>query len=990
MDNNYNGFTPNNDDMQQPVNNDVNAYQQQYGAAPQYAAPAPTPTENFTNQIANDLNAAGTDGTVAVAKKKSKLPFILGGSLVAVAGVGALLFAFVAPVKNWVKLTFMKPEKYFASVEEQAFTEYSTTLSEAYGEVINLVNSEGTSVDYNVEMTFGEQFMEILKEDNPDMPEFTLESIGMDMSIASNSDAASADLGVTLNGESVVSAELIYDLAEMIAYVQIPELSEAYMTASLEEYMDQIEAEGDVDMSEFDPEVLISEEDMKRIIEDYANIVYSSIETVEIAKGEDVEVAGKDYSFNIMEYELTEEELYDILLEVLETAADDDAIADMVDGLGYDYDEIIDEAIDTIETAKEDASDDNYVEGRVYVDARGVIMGREYTFYADDEESAVFYYILGADGDDVCFEMSMEADGEEAMVVEFSRIGEDLEGSVVIEGEEMMTVEGSYKDEAYSGTFTIISEEYDWETDDYEEVEVSVEFENLKTVGDNNEYISGKIIFDMEEFADEEELAEMDVTSIEIILESDGKGQDVTVAFGELLSITVGAAVNEGEVDIDIPSGSDDVYDIETEAEAYLETVEYEAVIDKVLELLGLDDEFTTEEIIESIESGMTAEDDYYDDYYDDDYYEDDYYEDDYYEDDYYEDDYYEDDSDEYDYNWDYVDLTDNLVVNAFGTDYAWPCTMEPFCAYFGLDGKIAMTADDWDYAYSDGGSEIDFYNPYDYDVDTQECFVEYIFVSEDDSDFLITVNGVGIGATVADINDAFGTEFNEDMLNGELEVEDSYYYDELYFYIADGVVTHFEIEVDDDTVDEFIAGNGSDENDTDVDAEEDIDVDAEEDDNIDDEFVGGDSSTFANFDTVSVTVNGIDCGFTEMKAVMFADYFTIDSEEVVTSGDWNFAYSESTYAYVCYENWGDEECSALDCVISCVYLDEYDAGFDFTVNGIGIGSTVAELGAVFACPFDASCVTVYNEADGTDSDIYIVFDITDGIITGMSCYNGF
>ncbi len=987
MDNNYNGFTPNNNDMQQPVNNEGNAYQQQFGAAPQYAAPTPTPTENFTNQIANDLNTANADGTVAVAKKKSKLPFILGGSLVAVAGAGALLFAFVAPVKNWVKLTFMKPEKYFASVEEQAFTEYSTTLSEAYGEILKSVNGEGTSVDYNVEMTFGEQFMELVKEDNPEIPEFTLESIGMDMSIASNSDAASVDLGVLLNGESVVSGEMIYDLAEMMAYIQIPELSEAYMYASLEEYMDEMTAEGDVDMSEFDPEVLISEEDMKRIIEDYANIVYSNIETVEIAKGEDVEVAGKDFSFNIMEYEMTQEDLYDILLEILETAADDDAIADMVDGLGYDYDELIDEAIDTIESAMDEASDDSYLEARIFVDARGVIMGREYTMYTDDEEDGLISYILGADGDDICFEMLVEAYGEEAMVIELSRIGEDLEGAIVVEGEEMMTVEGSYKDEAYSGTFTIISEEYNWETDDYDTEEVSFEFENLKTVGDNNEYISGKIIFDAEEFADEEEIAEMDVTSVEIIFDSDGKGQDVTLAMGDLLSITVGVAISDGEVDIDIPS--DNLYDIETEAEAYLETVEYEAVIDKVLELLGLDDEYTTEEIIESIESGMSSEDDYYDDYYEDDYYEDDYYEDDYYEDDYFEDE-DEDSSDEYEYEWDYVDLSDSLVVNAFGSDYAWPCTMEPFCAYFGLDGKITMIADDWDYTYSDGGSEIDFYNPYPYDVDTQDCFVEYIYVSQDDLGFLITVNGVGIGATVADINDAFGTEFNEDMVNGELEVEDTYYYDELYFYIEDGEVIYFEIEVDDDTVDNYIGGSNDNGDDNDFGTGTVIgDEEDEEDEVIDEEFIGSDTFVNADFNNVGISVNDVAFGFTEMKAVMFADYFPIDSEEVVTSGDWQFAYADSTYSYVCYENWTESDCSAYDCVISCVCLDEVDAAFDFTVNGVGIGSTVAELGAAFNCQ-PAADTTYFTVCDMEDSDVYIDFDIDNGVITGMSCYYGF
>ncbi len=977
MDNNYNGFTPegtndaqnnqqiannqqpaydnnayqqpayaNNNAYQQPVY-DNNTYQQQYAA--------PTPAVNdFSNQIAQGNVDLGADGTVAVAKKKSKLPFVIGGTVLGVAGVGALLFAFVAPVKNWVKITFMKPEKYFASVEEQAFSEYSATLSETYGQVVNAINGEGTTVSYSVELSVGDKFMEALKEEaqenGAELPDFTFESLGIDMSVASDSDkAAGANAAITLNGESVISANAVYDIAEQMFYLQIPELSQAYLTASLEEYLDEY-TNIDVDIADFDTDSLVSEDEMKRIIEDYANIVYSSIETVEIAKGEKIDIVGKEYSFNVMEYELTEEELYEIVIDVLENAADDDAIIDMVEGFGVeDFDDIIDDAIDDLEDMIDNADDDNYISARVYADARGAIMGREYTVYSDDDETGTFYYIIGADGDDICLEASLEADGEEAFNVEFSRIGSELEGTVEADGEEIITLEGTYEKEAYSGTMTFISPEDEYY--EIEEEEVEIGFENVKVTGDNDEYLVGTFFIEIpEDEENAEELAEYGIERIEIVFDSDGDSQEVSLVLGELVSLSVKAAVKD-EADINIPDDATN-YDIETQIDEYLANVDYTSIVDKVIELLGLDGEYTAEDIVGSIEQYLYGGYDYgYDDGDDDDY-----------DNDWDYDEYYDSD-------YDYLEFYDEVKINAFAKELYAPLKVETFCAYFGLNPDQMVASCDDGFATA-GSSSIQYYNPFGDSVRIADCYVNYLYISPDDKDFIISFNGIGIGSTLDEINEEFGGYLKYGTVfavnNGEIRIEDYNYYEKLLFEMENGVVENITYIADEEYVlDNFVEDvSGNDDNDDDDSNAGDYEYDYD----------------YVKFDDVTVSVLGNQVQW-PCKAETLCAYFNLDPNTMIEAGDYDYEWNDNG-SEIDYTNPYDTSARLGDCFIEYLYVKQGDPNFNVTVNNVGIGSTLADINSAFGTEFEIENGIINIE------DLYnwdsVNYEVVDGVVVSI------
>lgn len=72
-----------------------------------------------------------------------KLPFIIGGAFIAAAS--AACYAFIPSVKNTVRMNVMKPEKYFAVIEEENFESTSKDVSKSYGQLLSALSGEANS-----------------------------------------------------------------------------------------------------------------------------------------------------------------------------------------------------------------------------------------------------------------------------------------------------------------------------------------------------------------------------------------------------------------------------------------------------------------------------------------------------------------------------------------------------------------------------------------------------------------------------------------------------------------------------------------------------------------------------------------------------------------------------------------------------------------------------------------------------------------------------
>lgn len=153
--------------------------------------------------------------------------------------------------------------------------------------------------------------------------------------------------------------------------------------------------------------------------------------------------------------------------------------------------------------------------------------------------------------------------------------------------------------------------------------------------------------------------------------------------------------------------------------------------------------------------------------------------------------------STDYDYEYEQLNFED-VTVEIFGETCSWPFQAAPFCDYFGLDADETVEADDWDWAYNDDYTvEVDYYNPSaDAETTIGDCYVDYVSTEEPADVFEFTINGVGVGSSLDDINDAFGTEFT--LTDGELDINDEEYWNSITFTVEDGTVTYLGVYADD------------------------------------------------------------------------------------------------------------------------------------------------------------------------------------------------
>lgn len=155
---------------------------------------------------------------------------------------------------------------------------------------------------------------------------------------------------------------------------------------------------------------------------------------------------------------------------------------------------------------------------------------------------------------------------------------------------------------------------------------------------------------------------------------------------------------------------------------------------------------------------------------------------------------------DDYESESEFVPSFADYTVTAYGEDYTWPIKAEPFLEYFELDATETLEADDWDWFYvGDTYTELDIFNPSAEEATAYaDCYIDYLYWTVDDADFDVTVNGVGIGSTLDDINEAFSLEFT--LEDGEICVwDDEYWGNEVNFFLEDGAVVEMEICSDDE-----------------------------------------------------------------------------------------------------------------------------------------------------------------------------------------------
>ena len=439
-----------------------------------------------------------------------------------------------------------------------------------------------------------------------------LQSITFDSDITIKDGVEAIVGGLLLNDTKLCDLNFYMDLANMVEYIQIPELSDGYISAPIEGTVTTSEgvAENSQEiMSTYmnalsDLSSALPDSDtLGTLLDRYGNIIIDNIE-----EGSSVEesVSVDGISEDCTAYEGTvSEKAVTAMAEGILTAAKDDA---EIKGLfeqwagasdGEDqyqqFEDAVADALDSIGSADGEVSEDPVFSSKVWVNADNKIVGREFAVIDGAETTPVFTWKAPSDGD------------TSALLLEITAEDSSL----------TLTGSGTTSDGLLNG-------DYIFAIDGTEAADINVE--NLETKPEKAGYYNGtlNVTFPVAE-ADaantdgESEAASNPLAGFGIVInlksdastDSSSIGMTVTTSGAPIATLTISGGYGDG-VDIPDLTSLDKTYDGSDDAAMteYVANINWDTFLANI-KAAGVPDELATqlETILTSAVESMTATD---------------------------------------------------------------------------------------------------------------------------------------------------------------------------------------------------------------------------------------------------------------------------------------------------------------------------------------------------------------------------------------------
>lgn len=380
-----------------------------------------------------------------------------------VAILGVIAIAAVAVVLNWSAISGLFSRGMQASgnnggdsaelsgaehlnkVETDALGGFSDSVSKVYGQ---LLKSEALAGGAQISLTLraGDDMWDLLMDDTGTDLSW-LSELGLNMDVNARDALAQAELRLLLEGKKLLDLDVICDSDSEKIWLAIPDLSSDYLEMNLAELgLNPGDLENSMESVSALQAALPSEETVNTLLKKYITIVLESIEDAD-KETEELELDGLTQNATALTVKITETELLNIALRILEEAKNDQALKDIVVGLGAyidsmnpdsegtdysaEFTDAVENAIRELNDALAGASADNYIRITTYVDSADKVIGRTFKVASEGEAAQTLYYRTVTQGDDFRFKAS---------VSEFVMTGSGTVKGNVLDGEYSVTV----------------------------------------------------------------------------------------------------------------------------------------------------------------------------------------------------------------------------------------------------------------------------------------------------------------------------------------------------------------------------------------------------------------------------------------------------------------------------------------------------------------------------------------------------------------------
>lgn len=439
-----------------------------------------------------------------------------------------------------------------------------------------------------------------------------LQSVTFDSDITIKDGVEAIAGGLLLNDTKLCDLNFYMDLANMVEYIQIPELSDGYISAPIEGTVTTSEgvAENSQEiMSTYmnalsDLSSALPDSDtLGTLLDRYGNIIIDNIEDGSSVE-ESVSVDGISEDCTVYEGTVSEKAVTAMAEGILTAAKDDAEIKGLFEQWagasdGEDqyqqFEDAIADALDSIGSADGEVSEDPVFSSKVWVNADNKIVGREFAVIDGAETTPVFTWKAPSDGD------------TSALLLEITAEDSSL----------TLTGSGTTSDGLLNG-------DYIFAIDGTEAADINVE--NLETKPEKAGYYNGtlNVTFPVAE-ADaantdgESEAASNPLAGFGIVInlksdastDSSSMGLTVTTSGAPIATLTISGGYGDG-VDIPDLTSLDKTYDGSDDAAMteYVANINWDTFLANI-KAAGVPDELATqlETILTSAVESMTATD---------------------------------------------------------------------------------------------------------------------------------------------------------------------------------------------------------------------------------------------------------------------------------------------------------------------------------------------------------------------------------------------
>ncbi|MCD7708916.1 MAG: zinc-ribbon domain-containing protein [Clostridiales bacterium] len=395
------------------------------------------PDANAAYQSADAQPPVGGYYAPQPVKKRRKWPIAAAAVVVVVVVVAAASVVSGATTGFFLK-HFGSAKAYYAYVDKKEFDDKAGDLSNWYGNAASAQKSVETGgMHVDAELSIDSSGLSLLSS-YADMDLSNLKDIGL--SFDRQSGASSSDMRIALaaGGSDLLTFTGYIDDASQL-YLQIPELSGAYLTVDLagDDYGVDASAfaDGELNLSDYFPD----SSSLKKLVLKYA---YAAIADVKmVSKTSDtLTVNGVSEKCTVLTVKITMSDVANMVSDIKKLAESDEELQSICDQLADDMelmsgyrefegDELYGELLDALDELEEDLSDSyyygdsEYLKMQVYIGKGNEVIGRTVSYVDDDwgEEYQIFSYKEPLSGNKFALEL-VAGSGYDAVSVSGSGI----------------------------------------------------------------------------------------------------------------------------------------------------------------------------------------------------------------------------------------------------------------------------------------------------------------------------------------------------------------------------------------------------------------------------------------------------------------------------------------------------------------------------------------------------------------------------------------